>query len=597
MFMFDMSTGMKTTQNAGLKRNIKHDHYPHALLRLPLASIVVAFTLLTPSHTHAEDLKPETDTSARTADIIDIDKGQIITTKDQVIDASTPPSSPPASSNTSAATPSAPSSPPEDISTVLAEYGKTPLPRAGAYTKRVFEDIIAFYAHEHNAPLWNKDGHWTQAARDVRAQLDRASDDALDLHLTPPPDLTDNASLRAKTEVQLTLAVVNYARQASGARIDPRSIAETITQKPEIADVATVLTTLPQAEHAGDALAAFNPQQPAYQALRTKLAEIRRTHPKANTQTLNISGPVLRMGMSDERVPLIRVRLGLKDDHADQPTHMIYDARLASAIANFQRSSGLPPTGTLTARTAKALSQNQADDLEADLISNMEMWRWMPHQLGENHIEVNIADFTVRVMRGTTTVLQSRVVVGKPTTPTPIFSNVMQFLIINPYWNVPPSIIKKEMLPRLAEDPNYLHKLGYEVIKSKNRLIVRQPPGERNALGRIKFMFPNDHAVYLHDTPQRGFFAANERAFSHGCVRVDQPLHLAEIVLGPDQGWSEERVKKMIGGAEKTVHLPQPLPIHIGYFTTFFDDNGQLQKRKDIYGYEQKIRAALGLNS
>jgi murein L,D-transpeptidase YcbB/YkuD len=225
----------------------------------------------------------------------------------------------------------------------------------------------------------------------------------------------------------------------------------------------------------------------------------------------------------------------------------------------------------------------------------MERWRWMPRDMGQERIEVNIPDYTVRVYRGETIIHQARVIVGKPQTPTPIFSNSMQFLIVNPYWNVPPSIIKKEMLPKLKEDPDYLKKLGYEVLPQKGGgFAVRQPPGERNALGWIKFMFPNEHSVYLHDTPTRNLFANAKRAFSHGCVRVDQPFSLAEIVLG--DGWTEERVKGLKGGGERMVKMPRPLPIHIGYFSAFVDEHGKLQLREDIYGYSQKVKAALGLS-
>jgi murein L,D-transpeptidase YcbB/YkuD len=171
----------------------------------------------------------------------------------------------------------------------------------------------------------------------------------------------------------------------------------------------------------------------------------------------------------------------------------------------------------------------------------------------------------------------------------------MQFLIVNPSWNVPQSIIRKEMLPRLGQDPSYLQRLGYQVRRIHGLLFVRQLPGERNALGRIKFMFPNDYSVYLHDTPSRALFGAAQRAFSHGCVRVDQPFSFAEAVLGRDNGWSAERVKRMIGGGERYVYLPKPLPVHIEYFTAFVDESGRLQLRDDIYGYSNRVKTALGL--
>ena len=171
----------------------------------------------------------------------------------------------------------------------------------------------------------------------------------------------------------------------------------------------------------------------------------------------------------------------------------------------------------------------------------------------------------------------------------------MRFIIVNPYWNVPLSIIKKEMMPKLAEDPNYFANHGYEVVERDGTTYVRQPPGDDNALGRIKFMFPNQHSVYLHDTNARALFGKDKRAFSHGCVRVDQPFKLAEVVLGKDRGWTEAKVKKLIGGNERTINLPRPLPIHIAYFTAFVDETDSLRVRDDVYGYSAKVRQALGL--
>ena len=300
--------------------------------------------------------------------------------------------------------------------------------------------------------------------------------------------------------------------------------------------------------------------------------------------------------MKDPRVPLIRAHFGLEPaQDAGSADNLLYDSRVASAVADFQRSSGIPASGALTKRTIAALSGGDPSRLEAEILANMERWRWMPRDLGDSRLEVNIPDYGLKLVRDGEVAHRTRVIVGKPTTPTPVFSNTMQFLIVNPYWNVPPSIIKKEMMPKLAADPDYLKRLGYEVVQKKGQLIVRQPPGERNALGNIKFMFPNEHAVYLHDTPSRGLFANAKRAYSHGCVRVDQPFALAEVVLGRDNGWTQDRVRRMVGGGEKTVQLPKHLPIHIEYFTAFVDDAGKMQLRDDIYGYSRKLRVAMGL--
>ena len=468
--------------------------------------------------------------------------------------------------------------------------------RGTAQQRRFREALAAFYESRQYDLLWISDAKWNKQALSAIARLERAGDDALDLRNAPIPALAghDLAAL-AVADVALSESIATYARQAGGSRIDPLSISKHISAKPEIVDVGRALGDVHGAPEPGAKLAAYNPEQAAYLRLREKLAELRHAAPAmAQAKPRIPSGPVLKAGMRDQRVPLIRARFGLTPAQEAEP--LVYDTQIAAAVADFQKQNGLPASGTLTARTVDALSDGQPVRLEDEIIANMERWRWMPRDMGEERIEVNIPDYMVRVYRGDKIIHQARVIVGKPNTPTPVFSNAMQFLIVNPYWNVPPSIIKGEMLPKLKEDPDYLKKLGYEVLPQKGGgIAVRQPPGERNALGWIKFMFPNDHSVYLHDTPTRNLFANGKRAFSHGCVRVDQPFALAEIVLG--EGWSEERVKSLKGGGERMVKMPRPLPIHIGYFSAFVDEHGQLQLRDDIYGYSQKVKSALGLST
>ncbi|MDF2117785.1 L,D-transpeptidase family protein [Roseiarcaceae bacterium H3SJ34-1] len=467
------------------------------------------------------------------------------------------------------------------------------LAKAQQAQRKEREAIVAFYTGRDNAPVWVSSGGLTEAGRSLVARLARASDDGLDLKGFTQPNLTgaDEATL-AKAELALTQTAVDYARQASGARVDPRSIG-LITAKPEIAEPAAILAAIaaPGIE-AGDRLAEFNPPHAGYRALRTKLAELRRENPAMASQRIG-PGPELRVGMKDRRVPLIRARLGI--DPAGDNDPLLYDIRVASAVADFNRANGLSNGNTLTSRTIAKLSGGEPLRLEAELISNMERWRWVPRDMGDTRIEVNIPDYKVKVTRDGEVVHTARVIVGKPQNPTPVFSDTMRHVIVNPYWNVPVSIIKKEMMPGYAKDPSYFQKRGYEVTSYRGQMVVRQPPGERNALGRIKFMFPNEHSVYLHDTPSRGLFANARRAYSHGCVRVENPFKLAEIVLGKDNGWSEAKVRSLIGGGERLINLPQLIPIHIEYFTAFVDDEGKVQLREDIYGYSHKVQAALGL--
>jgi L,D-transpeptidase YcbB len=457
--------------------------------------------------------------------------------------------------------------------------------------RREREAIAAFYALRDFAPLWFSGGTANAAVAPAIEQLKHAADDGLDVKGFPQAFSPATDEEIAAADLALSDAVVAYGRQASGSRVDPRMISRLIGVEPEMADPAVILALVATAgEDAGEELRRFNPPQKAYEALREKLLQSRRGRGVTGRDAAIPSGPVLRPGMRDPRVPLVRARLGL--DNAAAAGDLVYDTRIASAVADFQKANGLPPSGNLTARTVAALSGGPSS-LEAEILANMERWRWMPRDMGETHIEVNIPDYEAVVIEHGEVIERNRVVVGKEETPTPVFSDTMKFLIVNPAWNVPQSIIRKEMLPRLAADPNYLSRLGYEVSSRAGHLVVRQPPGERNALGRIKFVFPNDFSVYMHDTPLRRLFASAKRAFSHGCVRVDDPFRFAETVLG--KGWSEQRIKKLIGGKERYVYLPKPLPVYLEYFTVFVDDSGELQLRDDVYGYSRRVKAALGL--
>ena len=364
------------------------------------------------------------------------------------------------------------------------------------------------------------------------ARLARADEDGLDLaaFTLPDPTFADTRPERlAQVETTISAALVAYAMQASGSRIAPAKLSSFVTASPAVVDPAKALSETASAAEPGDALAAYNPGQKGYQDLRDELARLRATSPVAARRPL--AGPTLRIGMADPRVPLIRARFGL-GARVDPSSARLYDARVASAVAAFQKSKGLAADGALTTATSEALFGNPNSRREAAILANMEMWRWQPREMGQARIEINVPDYTLHVMNGDDEVLRARVIVGKPDTPTPIFSNEVKYILVNPIWRVPDSIIKKEMLPKLASDPRYLARRGFQVSYVGGRLVVNQPPGEGNALGRILFMFPNEHSVYLHDTPTRGLFWTARRAYSHGCVRVEEPLRLAELLMG-----------------------------------------------------------------
>lgn len=457
------------------------------------------------------------------------------------------------------------------------------------------EALAAFYAQSDTPLLWT-DGHaWSNGATAAFARLKAADEDGLDPadYPLPDPGLRKEAAPAqwAEADLKLSVAMIRYARDARGARIEPSRLSPLVTPKLDVPDVADILAKIASSKDPGAALASYNPPHPGYRALKARLAQLRANHPSRPSVRVP-KGPTLRVGMTDPRVPLIRARFNLARDGENQT---VYDERLASAVAAFQKENGLPTNGVLTAQTVVALAGPSVPQMEAALIANMERWRWLPADLGERHIVVNVPEFRLRLVDDGHVVHQTRVIVGKQESQTPIFSESMKYLVVNPSWTIPPSIMKKEILPALANDPSYAERKGYRVIRNGSRITVQQPPGERNALGYLKFMFPNQHSVYLHDTPNRNLFSAAKRAFSHGCVRVDQPFQLAEEILGEGGKWSEQKLRGLIGKGERYVHLSQPLPVHLTYFTVAADEKGELKAFEDLYGLDRKVRAALNL--
>ena len=416
--------------------------------------------------------------------------------------------------------------------------------------------IAFFYAGRNYEPVWVGADGLTQAGRAAVAQLDRAGDDGLSLAGVALPRAIGpglGPDALAEAETAISSAVVIYAEQASGSRVPPARVSPLIFATPSVADPGAALAETAAASDPARRLADFNPPQKGYRDLREEWMRLLAATPGASEAT------------ADRRAEP-------QPDRASRPAKRPAGRRIRAASAD-------------PALAFAALARERAA-----ILANMEMWRWQPRDMGERRIEVNIPDFSVRVMEGDAAVHEARVIVGKPETPTPIFSNVMRYVIINPSWQVPDSIIRKDFASKLGS----LSRRGYEVKTVGGRLTVRQLPGEDNALGRIAFMFPNDHGVYLHDTPARELFDQDARAFSHGCIRVEDPTSLAALVLdSPESKWTEDRIEAAIGGAERTVFLQRPLPIHIEYFTEFVDEFGGRQGRPDVYGLTRRVEGIL----
>jgi murein L,D-transpeptidase YcbB/YkuD len=469
-------------------------------------------------------------------------------------------------------------------------------------TSKDRDAIRSFYEARAYKPIWIADGVWTEAAKAVSARLAAAGEDGLDARAYTVPNLGEKPDEKsvADADLRLSAAAVLYARDARGGRVNLASISRLITPHLDLPAGNEVLTKLNDAgAKAGEALQGYNPATPGYLALKARLAALRGPAAAAVKPLRLPAGPALHVGMRDARVPLLRAHFGLAarpagtlDRAPGEPEE--YDSAVADAVAKFQRSRGLPGNGVLNVQTVLALADAgrsaRPTGSEAELIVNMERWRWLPGDLGSDYILVNVPEYRLRAYRGGILRDEARVIVGKPESRTPLFSGMMEYAVVNPSWFVPPSILKT-MAPKLA---GYGGKTwgGYEVVRRGGHISLRQPPGERNALGFIKFMFPNQHAVYLHDTPNRSLFSASKRDFSHGCVRVDDPFRLADVVL---PNWSEDRLKKLIGKGERTIRLPEKLPVHLAYFTAYVDDGGTFRTLPDLYGYDAPMRAALGL--
>jgi murein L,D-transpeptidase YcbB/YkuD len=230
------------------------------------------------------------------------------------------------------------------------------------------------------------------------------------------------------------------------------------------------------------------------------------------------------------------------------------------------------------------------------IVANMERWRWYPRDLGNAHVLVNLPDFTLKVMHNGAQAWTTRIVIGKPGMPTPLLNETMKYITVNPTWHVPQSIVQNEYLPALAQDPTVLERMGLRVSYNGGQVQITQPPGEGNALGRIRFNFPNRFSVYHHDTPDKQLFGQDFRAYSHGCMRVQDPAKYAEVLLNiarPREHWTAEKIKSMFGSAEQDIQLPTQIWVHLTYQTAFADNAGKLQMRRDLYNLDSRTLAAI----
>ena len=501
----------------------------------------------------------------------------------------------------------------------------------GAKAGSEYRALADYYSAPDAHVLWVDENGLNLRAKSVMEEIGkaddyglRASDYALPRIESVNPKSPNAAGALADAEVKLDLAVLRYARDARGGRFDWTRLDPDLDPTLALPDPLGVMESIAIRSEPAAYLRSFQPDQPQFEALRKALIEARGGHVDDGVVRIP-DGPVLKLGVEHEQVALLRKRLEVPASDGAKET--VFDAEVEQAVRRFQEERGYRPDGLVGPGTRRVLNgeqQRSSSPSSTRLIQlNMERWRWLPNDLGPFYVTVNIPEFTLRVMEEGKAAFTTRVVVGKPDKQTPVFSNEMQEVVFNPYWNVPNSIKMEELLPSIRGggdwffggggggwDTSVFARNGLRVaIGTKevdpsmldwNRIDIRslnvyQPPGPENVLGTVKFVFPNKHDVYMHDTTQKNLFAKTVRAESHGCMRVQNPDQLAVTLLGKDQGWTAQKVASTIesGIEDQHVGLKQKIPVYITYFTLKVNDDGSLATYNDIYGHDARMASAM----
>jgi len=503
------------------------------------------------------------------------------------------------------------------------------------YKKAEHGALVEYYDGNNRAPVWVDENGLTAKARAVIKELRNAADYGLNpADYDLPEEIilssvegTSTARL-AEFEFKMSHAALAYARHARGGRKAPGTISYNLDPTLDLPDPLELMEQLAAQDDPATFLRGFNPKHPQFEALRQKLVAMRGGASATVKRIVIPAGPSLKPGVKHAYIALLRQRLDIPAQSiSGKPAVTVkdYDPELVKAVKAFQKSHGLQPDGVVGPGTKRALNGRRAPKYRMKtILANMERWRWIPNTLGKMNIQVNIPEFRYRVLDGNDVIHSERVVVGKIKNQTPVFSDQMEYLVFHPYWNVPNSIKIKEILPYLRKSnggggwfngatsrPRILqaHNLfvqyrGRNVDASSinwrtadvRRYRFYQPPGNKNVLGFVKFIFPNKHIVYMHDTSSKSLFNQTSRTFSHGCIRVRNPRKLAEIILGRDRGWSPGNIGSAISsGRNQRVNLKTPIPVNITYFTARVEKNGKITYFSDIYGHDARMAKALKL--
>jgi murein L,D-transpeptidase YcbB/YkuD len=425
----------------------------------------------------------------------------------------------------------------------------------------------------------------------VKAKIDTSSFDKK-LHTTMEKLINDgNFSLSAQevteTEFHLTQHFFTFTKEIYGGTIDPSQLQWHIPRKK--IDAVALLDSL--VDKNGFKLENWQPVNPLYPLMTKQLLKYYDIDKKGGWRQIFLNNKAYRYNDSAEAVLALKKRLSITGDYTGEDTSNIFTFGLETALNRAQERFGLNADGVLGPETVKELNVPVKDRIEQILI-NMERLKWMPNDSSGTRLVANIPEFRLHVMNGQKQEFSMKIVVGKAGHNTVIFTDSLEYIVFSPYWNVPESIVKNEILPAMEKDEYYLENNNMEQTGTRNGLpVIRQLPGGENSLGRVKFIFPNNFNIYFHDTPAKSLFEQDDRAFSHGCIRLSEPERLAEYLLRNDDYWTDSKIfDAMYSGENKWVKLKHKVPVYIVYFTAWVSQDGVLNFRDDIYGHDKKMK-------
>ena len=505
--------------------------------------------------------------------------------------------------------------PPEVSHIIQATVEAKTLPAAIKEEKeraRAWEEMRRFYHNRQFQPAWLTAKAPRPQAQELLKAIDASAAEGLDprryqkerlavllqeIEKTESYDDPAAQRLLAYTDMHLTYTFLTLAAHFSTGRQQPGTLRIDWYTKPRNVDLdARLQKALADEGNLDDALRTLRPPEDGYKPLIDALARYRKIAAQGGWQEIAPADPLVP-GLRQESVGRLKDRLRAEGDlpplKEGEQENWTFDESVTAAVARFQKRYGLEVTGKVDKETLAEMDVPVAARIRQIEI-NLERWRWMPSDFGERYIRVNIPEFRMALIDHGKPALEMRVVVGKAQqSRTPVFSDKMTYLELNPAWNIPQSIAEEEILPKVANDPGYLESHNMEVVTEGSTTRLRQRPGPDNPLGQIKFMFPNEHDIYLHDTPADHLFAEAERDLSHGCIRLERPLDLAHVLLKGSE-WTPEKLQEAIAsGEQKTITLPRPLPVHLLYFTVWVDKDGTVQFRRDVYGQDAKLAKEL----